>query len=229
MEVIGEYQINRKDFLGKGAGGKVMRAIHLPTNTPVAAKYIEIYDEEDRRDVKKEITALQKASDHPNVLQLLHYEEVDNVIWIITEVCEGNNLVEFLESHSIDLSAKLHLMNQCASALSHTHNLKPEAIIHRDVKPENILVKYDMKEDVITLADFGVAKMIADQARKTMTRTGTTPYMAPEMIADYPKYDKAIDVFSLGVVFLYLLKADTGTKCEPSEGKMNDYKITDNR
>ena len=155
MEVIGDYEINTKDKLGKGSFGEVVRGKHIPTNTPVAAKRIVVYDEEDRNKVKMEVAALQKAKGHPNVLQLLHHAIIDGEFWIITEYCDGSDLSNFAERIHPGLDQKLDIMAQLALALSHMNNLKPEAIIHRDVKPGNILVKAEGEKHVIKLADFG--------------------------------------------------------------------------
>ena len=143
MEVIGDYEINTKDNLGKGSFGEVVRGRHIPTNSPVAAKRIVFYSEEDKENVQLEVTALQKAKGHPNVLQLLHHEVVGDVLWIITEHCEGSNLSDLVESTNPDLRLKLEIMNQSAAALSHMNNLSPDAIVHRDIKADNILIKME--------------------------------------------------------------------------------------
>ena len=93
-------------------------------------------------------------------------------------------------------------MHQCGSALYHLHSL-PVAVIHRDIKPANILFKRENGKDVAKLTDFGLSKILSEDAL-TESSSGTPLFLAPEVYAR-KSYSVAVDVFSLGLVYLSLI------------------------
>ncbi|KAL0209332.1 hypothetical protein RCL1_007272 [Eukaryota sp. TZLM3-RCL] len=144
----------------------------------------------------------------PFLVDLLHCFVVDGLMYLCMEYCEGGSLFELLESN-IDLSDEdiLFIFVQLAHGLNHLHG---KSIIHRDIKPGNIVLTSRTPPYRVKYCDFGVSK----QVENTMARTfiGTFQFMAPEVVAiwygEVPAnhhYTPAVDIWSLGVV-LYLLK-----------------------
>ncbi|KAL0220468.1 hypothetical protein RCL1_000322 [Eukaryota sp. TZLM3-RCL] len=144
----------------------------------------------------------------PFLVDLLHCFLVDGLMYLCMEYCEGGSLFELLESN-IDLSDEdiLFIFVQLAHGLNHLHG---KSIIHRDIKPGNIVLTSRTPPYRVKYCDFGVSK----QVENTMARTfiGTFQFMAPEVVAiwygEVPAnhhYTPAVDIWSLGVV-LYLLK-----------------------
>jgi serine/threonine-protein kinase ULK/ATG1 len=211
MEDIGPYRINLKKTIGKGACGIVWWGEDRESHTPIAAKQIYFVEDDiqEKQQVQKEVEMLQMCKAHPNVLQILYHEAIDNSLWIITEYCDGKDLSNYMYKNRVGLNEKVDIMYQCSSGLSYMHSFKPEAIVHRDIKPDNILVRNDKDKCIIKLADFGIAKLFHGQTRGAMsTIAGAHLYMAPEMFTVHQQYDTLVDVFSLGVVFLHLLQAN---------------------
>ena len=92
-------------------------------------------------------------------------------------------------------------MHQCSSAVQYLHSLNPK-VVHRDLKPGNLLVKSEGHHHVIKVADFGVSRLLDDnEGVMMMTVTGTEIFMAPEIFAQ-TKYDEKVDIFSLGLIFI---------------------------
>jgi serine/threonine protein kinase len=219
FSVVGDYRINHDIVLGKGGFGEVLKGEDIETKEPVAAKRI-VFDgsEKERASIMTEVNNLEKARGHPNVLQLLHHEEIGNVIWVITEFCDENHLSNFAKTRSLDLKQKCDIMHQCASALAYMNELN---IVHRDIKPDNILVSMEDGRPVVKMADFGLSKAFADNTSVLMSTIAGTPfYWAPEQFAfPRPQYNKTVDTFSLGVIYLYLLRAKDGKGLDEDEGK----------
>ena len=106
-------------------------------------------------------------------------------------------------------------MHQCGSALNHLHSLE-NPIIHRDVKPANILFRREDGNDVVKLADFGISAALSGEVRDTAV--GTPLFITPEVLARMP-HTTAVDVFSLGLIFLGLITLQpTHEKMMPLSG-----------
>lgn len=115
-----------------------------------------------------------------------------------------------------DFDQMIDIMLQCTSALVHMHFLK-EPIVHRDIKPGNVLFTRQGGKDVAKLADFGLAKVMQDVS-KLNTVAGTVLYMAPELLLEEP-YDHTVDIFSLGLLFLSLVLFEVIGELVPLSGK----------
>ena len=108
-------------------------------------------------------------------------------------------------------------MHQCGSALHHLHSL-PTPVIHRDVKPANILFRREDGNDVVKLADFGISAVLSTDVRDTAV--GTPLFIAPEVLARKP-HTTAVDVFSLGLIYLGLVTLRPGDdKIMPFSGTL---------
>jgi hypothetical protein len=208
------YQLGK--CLGEGAMGAVFEA-QGPTGPPVAVKVLKIQGdvtEEDRQRFYREAQTTAELN-HPNVVRVLGQGESGPALYIIMEFIRGESLKKRIDRFGpLPVPLALHVTRQIASALAHAQDRK---IIHRDVKPENILVSED---GLAKLTDFGLAKSIVNAGRSGLTRPGegmgTLPYMPPEQIEDALTADHRSDIYSLGATLYHML---TGKK--PFSAKSN--------
>ncbi len=217
-KVISHYRIEEK--LGEGGMGVVYRArdLSLPRNAAVKFLSREIATEEQRRRFQQEAQAASSLN-HPNILAVYEAGTEEGQQYLITEFVDGVTLREWVRRERPSLRQMLELMTGIADALACAHEA---AIVHRDVKPENILIA---RQGYAKLADFGVAKLADGATAEGETRltpvkhtrtgaiVGTVPYMAPEQISG-GLVDARVDIFAFGAV-LYELVAG----CHPFEGK----------
>ena len=154
----------------------------------------------------REGTFLARLS-HPNIARLLDAGvTASGQPYLVLEYVEGLRVDRYADQHRLDLRARLELFLQVADAVSHAH---AHLVIHRDLKPSNILVAGD---GTVKLLDFGIAKLLDDEAQPASERTATgfralTPeFAAPEQVRGEP-VTIAADVYALGVL-LYLLLVD---------------------
>ena len=172
---VGEYRVNTdpEDILGQGAFASVYPGEHKVTGEKVAAKCIKptikaakcikgITDEDGWKKINSELAVLDKLSSpgHPNILSILaHYKRPEikpTCLWIITELCTGGTLANFFSTHKIDIDQNVSFMKQISSGLAYLHE---NDIVHRDVKPQNMLIKADAQGKTLKLSDFGESKL----------------------------------------------------------------------
>jgi Tol biopolymer transport system component/predicted Ser/Thr protein kinase len=206
---ISHYRIDAK--LGEGGMGVVYRARDLRLNRNVAVKLLssDLGDEERRRRFQLEAQAASSLN-HPHILTVLEAGIVDGRQYLVTEFIDGCTLREWARKTEPSARQILELLTGVADALAAAHQA---GILHRDVKPENILVSRD---GFAKLADFGLAKVLegAEEGPEAPTRgagatrsgaiLGTVAYMSPEQ-ASGRRVDARSDVFAFGVVLYELL------------------------
>ena len=153
----------------------------------------------------KKIKAASKPS-HQNILNVKDHEEEfttkKKVLWIFAERCELGDMYDYAKVYNLNVSHKLDIMHQVASGLAYLHNLKPHAIIHCYLKPQNIFFMDTGCHHIAKIGNFGVLKLIAAVIGSQLhTLAGTSGYLAPELY-DRKPYDSGglIDVFSAGVL-----------------------------
>src|SRR5215471_2500925 len=212
---IGQYKI--LSLLGRGGMGEVYLAYDSKLSRKIALKLLPASFTKDSARVRRFEQEARAASalNHPNILTIFDIERIEGTHFIATEYIEGKTLRERLTDKKIELSEALDLAIQLASALSAAHQA---GIAHRDVKPENIMLRPD---GYVKILDFGLAKLserapsVADTeslpftAVKTDTGVviGTASYMSPEQ-ARGQSIDERSDIFSFGVVFYELLTGE---------------------
>jgi serine/threonine-protein kinase len=184
--------------VGQGGMAVVYRARDEKLRREVAVKVLHAHllaEPESKARLEREARAVAKLN-HDGILQIFDYssEEADSS-YIVTEFIDGQTLKQFLASRKLpvpELAALIVI--ELGEALTHAHSL---GIIHRDVKPENVMVR---KDGVLKLMDFGVAQVV-DLERMTVTGQilGSPAYMAPEVL-DGRTLDFRSDVFSVGVM-----------------------------
>jgi hypothetical protein len=217
-DVIDGYYIVGQ--LGRGGMGVVYAAVDENLRRKVALKVIAPQISGDnsvrQRFLREARTAA--AIEHPNVLPIYRVNDVDGLLYIAMRYVDGPTLHEVIRRQTfLDVPDALSMTRQIASALDAAHE---QGIIHRDVKPQNILLASAADIEHAYLSDFGLARLVADTG---LTRTGeslgTPSYMAPEQIAGR-EIDHRADIYSLGCV---LFEALTGEVPFPLESRHAIY------
>jgi serine/threonine protein kinase len=186
--------------------GEVYRARDARLSRAVALKVLppDIAGDPNRRQRFEQEARAASALNHPNILSVYDTGEQDGLVYIVTELIDGETLRELLKRGALPQSRVVDLASQVADALAAAH---AAAIVHRDIKPENIMVTRDGRAKVL---DFGLAKQIVphipgSDETQFMTRTqpgavvGTAGYMSPEQVRGEP-VDARGDIFSFGMV-----------------------------
>eukprot|EP00826_Nyctotherus_ovalis_P030707 TRINITY_DN2451_c0_g1_i10.p1 TRINITY_DN2451_c0_g1~~TRINITY_DN2451_c0_g1_i10.p1 ORF type:complete len:468 (-),score=156.94 TRINITY_DN2451_c0_g1_i10:465-1868(-) len=206
--------------LGRGKFGIVRLATHKQSGTKVAVKVIKKakLTVEDLDLAKREIEIL-KVCQHPNIIQLFDSFENPEYIYIVIELLPGGDLYEYLDKRNFRVSENRarDITHSLATALYYLHSY---GIVHRDIKLDNILMTDNSDQSEAKLVDFGLSKMIGPKESCTEP-FGTFGYAAPEVLRGKP-YDKAIDIWSLGVV-LYILLTGRAPFEEGSEKRIALY------
>ena len=198
---ISHYRIGR--MLGRGGMGEVYEAEDLDLGRHVALKFIAPELAADPQNLKRfEHEARSAASlNHPNIATLYAFERADGRSFIAMELVAGESLRARLRRGPLPLAEALIVARDVAAALSLAHR---RGLIHRDVKPENLMFDEDGR---IKVMDFGLARA-AEATRLTMTGSavGTAAYMSPESVRG--QATTASDVFALGIVLHEMLTGD---------------------
>lgn len=210
---LGKFVISKK-VLGQGGFGKVFRGRNKISGDYVAIKELNALGNLGGKGAMgmDEIKKLQLISAHKHIVQLLDYFFQNQSFWIVMEYCDVGDLDRYMCEYRPRTPAIVKLVHQCASALRYLHTLSPQ-VIHRDVKPGNLLIKCQDEKHVLKLADFGISKVMEEDAVQSMrmTMAGTIMYLAPEVVAQ-TKYDESVDIFALGLLFLGMLNFKVADK-----------------
>jgi predicted Ser/Thr protein kinase len=207
MDQIGRYRIIGE--LGRGAMGVVYHATDPSIGRSVAIKTIRILDINDvqqRNRLRERLFREARSAgvlSHPNIVTIYDMDEVDGLAYIAMAYVNGPTLEKILASESAISGAKmLRILRQAAAALDYAHT---KGIVHRDVKPANIMTDEDSS---VKITDFGIAK-ITEGAHSTETRTvaGTPNYMSPEQVQGFA-VDGRSDQFSLAVIAYEILTGE---------------------
>jgi YVTN family beta-propeller protein len=195
--------------VGRGGMGVVYRATQLSLERPVALKAIapELAGDATFRERFKRESRIAASIEHPNVIPVYEAGEGEGLLYLIMRYVEGTDLRALIDSEGgLEPERAARIVAQVAAALAAAHR---RDLIHRDVKPANVLIDAGGERDHAYLTDFGIARHAA--ATSGLTRTGsvigTLDYLAPERIQDQGGDGRA-DVYALGCV---LFEALTGT------------------
>ncbi|MGH2742754.1 MAG: protein kinase domain-containing protein [Thermoleophilaceae bacterium] len=195
--------------VGRGGMGVVYRATQLSLERPVALKAIapELAGDPTFRERFKRESRIAASIEHPNVIPVYEAGEGEGVLYLIMRYVEGTDLRALIDAEGgLAPERATRIVAQVAAALAAAHR---RDLIHRDVKPANVLIDAGGERDHAYLTDFGIARHAA--ATSGLTRTGsvigTLDYLAPERIQDQGG-DGRSDVYALGCV---LFEALTGT------------------
>ena len=211
MAVVGQAVVGGRfvieAVLGAGGFGEVYRVYDHATHRRVALKMLNdnaVGDPKARQRALREAAVLQRVQ-HPSVIRLLEYDVHDTQIYLVFDLIQGRDLAGVLELHEkLGVTAARTILVQMLGALDAAHTA---GVIHRDVKPGNILIQDTPQGTHATLIDFGIARP-SDHGSPGVTATGeligTPRYMSPEQLIDAP-LGPASDVYSLGIVLLEAL------------------------
>jgi serine/threonine-protein kinase len=197
----GRYRIEEE--IARGGMGVIYRAIHVTLDLPRAVKLITPQFARDPRYLERFRTEATAAAriEHPNVVTVHDFGEVDGAPYLVMQYVEGVDLERLVEREGPLMPQRaLALLTQIADGLDAAHAV---GVVHRDVKPSNILVVGDRA----LLTDFGLAKTTASRGQSELIG-GTVEYAAPEQL-EGADVDARTDVYSLGCVFLFMLTGRT--------------------
>lgn len=202
---IGNFEI--LEPVGKGATATVYRAVSEDYPEGVALKHVRFSDGEARRvrrlrKLLKAEAAVAQRLDHPNIIRIHDVHIAEDEAWVVMEYFAGQPLSRHCGFDALlPLHRVMSIVFKCCMALDHAFR---QGIVHRDIKPDNILVD---DEDNVKLIDFGLALNLnkkLDTDSTFILGVGSPAYMSPEQIKNYPLNQKT-DLYSLGVVLFHLL------------------------
>jgi serine/threonine-protein kinase len=218
---LGRYEIRLQ--LGAGGMGEVYLAQDTRLDRKVALKILppKLAEDKDRMSRFVREAKFASALNHPNIITIHEIGEIDGTYFIATEFIEGETLRTRLERESPSLKSTVEIALQVASALDAAHRA---GIVHRDIKPDNIMVRHD---GIVKVLDFGLVKLTATDSSevdregetKMQVKTsmgvimGTVAYMSPEQ-ARGQVTDARTDIWSFGCVLYEML-----TRQQPFQGE----------
>lgn len=189
------------DMIGSGGMAVVYKARCNRLNRLVAIKILKAdlsQDAEFRRRFHAESQAVAMLS-HPNIVSVYDVSHSDHLDYIVMELIDGITLKQYMEQKGcLNWREALHFATQIAKALEHAHS---RGIIHRDIKPHNIMI---LKDGSVKVADFGIARVSSAQHTLTREALGSVHYISPEQ-AKGAHVDERTDLYSLGVVLYEML------------------------
>jgi len=193
------------ECVGRGGMGAVFRGHQRALDRAVAVKALLPPSgdaEQWLSRFQREARALARLQ-HPGIVTVHDHGHADDLAWLVMEFVDGTDLRALMEDGRLEPAEALAIVPPVCEALHYAHE---RGIVHRDVKPENILLDTDGR---VRLVDFGLAKLSADAGSANLTRTdqamGTPRYMAPEQLERPHEVDHRADIFSLGVVLYEML------------------------
>ncbi len=201
--VDGRYEIIR--VIGEGGMSRVYLAHDVILNRDVAIKVLN-YDFANEQDLKRRFQreALSATSlTHPNIVDIFDVGEDEEIHYLVMEYIEGQTLKKYIQMHGpLKPEEALPIMRQLVSAISNAHH---NGIVHRDIKPQNILMD---KDGNVKITDFGIAMALSSTDHtKTNSVIGTVHYLSPEQ-ARGGMATKKSDIYSLGIVLYELLTGE---------------------
>ncbi|MCW2767159.1 MAG: protein kinase [Nocardioides sp.] len=212
----GRYRIGAR--IARGGMASVYEATDIRLDRTVAVKVMHPGLGDDDEFAARFVREARSAArlSHPNVVAVFDQGDDDGIVFLAMELVEGHTLRDVIRKESPMVPARaLALLEPVVSALAAAHRA---GLVHRDVKPENVLIATDPHSGAsrIKVADFGLAKAVSADTQHTATGgvlIGTVSYLAPELVVD-GRADARADVYAVGVVLYELL---TGSK--PHEGE----------
>ncbi|WP_237563703.1 Stk1 family PASTA domain-containing Ser/Thr kinase [Halalkalibacter okhensis] len=203
QRISGRYQI--LETIGGGGMANVYKALDVILDRHVAVKVLQPQFSDDEQFIQRFRREAQSATSlaHPNIVNIYDVGEEGNTYYIVMEYVEGQTLKELIQTGGpIPVEEAVDYMEQMLSALEHSH---ANHLIHRDIKPHNILISHD---GVLKVTDFGIARAIS---AATITHTnsvmGSVHYLSPEQARGGHVTYKS-DIYSLGIVLYEMITGE---------------------
>jgi serine/threonine protein kinase len=198
--ISGRYKI--LEMIGGGGMANVYLAHDMILDRDVAVKMLRMDfagDEEFIRRFRREAQSATSLA-HPNIVSIFDVGEEDDMYYIVLEYVEGQTLKQYIQQNSpLKVETAIGIMRQLTSAISHAHQ---NHIVHRDIKPQNILIDLDGN---VKITDFGIAMALsATSITQTNSVLGSVHYLSPEQ-ARGGMANRKSDIYSLGIVMFELL------------------------
>lgn len=202
VKQIGDFELKRK--LGKGGMGEVFLARQISLDRLVALKTLS-------RDLSKQEDFVQRFGrearsmaklDHPNAVKVYAVDSFKGIHFAAIEYVDGKSVQDWLDKlEQFPVGDAVHIAMVAAEALKHAHDLN---MVHRDIKPDNILLT---SKGGVKVADFGLAKVLDEDLSMTASGTGlgTPLYMAPEQARSAKTVDQRSDIYALGATLYHML------------------------
>ncbi|CAH0516259.1 unnamed protein product [Peronospora belbahrii] len=205
---IGDYVVTSK--LGSGSFAIVYKGYHKTSKVPVAIKVLSLYKLNRKLldNLEMEITIMRQI-DHPNIVKLYEIKKTQKHMYLVLEYCAGGDLQQFVRRTQekeqdgkkvIPQPIAQHFLRELAKGMQ---CLWQRNLIHRDLKPQNLLLVDDSPTSVLKIADFGFARHLATTSMAE-TLCGSPLYMAPEILK-FQKYDAKADLWSVGTILYEML------------------------
>ena len=190
--------------VGRGAMGIVLKVLDQTSGETQAMKILNAASDPEVRDrFLREIRITSRLKGHPNIARMLSAQTIDGELVMLMEFVDGMTLEQRLKQGPLSIYEAVGHARQILSGLGHAHQLE---VIHRDVKPSNVLLN---KSGAVKVTDFGIAKAAAEHR---LTRSGMTLgslyYMSPEQIVGASSVDHRADLYSLGIVLYEMLSGE---------------------
>ena len=201
IEKILDKRYKMLEIIGSGGMAVVYKALDLKLNRHVAVKILKdevINDEELRNRFRTESEAVALLN-HPNIVSVLDVNSSSNMEYFVMELIDGITLKQYMQQRG-RLSSKeaVHFISLILSALGHAHD---KNVVHRDVKPQNIMI---LRDGSLKVTDFGIARLGTGQNTLTPNTFGSVHYISPEQ-ARGEKIDGRTDIYSVGVILYEML------------------------
>lgn len=198
--ISGRYNV--LETIGGGGMANVYLAHDIILDRDVAVKVLRLdfaNDEEFIRRFRREAKSATSLN-HPNIVNIYDIGEEGDIYYIVMEFVDGQTLKQYIQQYSpLPVEEAIHIMKQLTSAISHAHQ---NNIVHRDIKPQNILVD---RSGNIKITDFGIAMALsATSITQTNSVLGSVHYLSPEQ-ARGAMANRKSDIYSLGIVMFELL------------------------
>lgn len=197
---LSNYKI--EETIGEGTYGKVKLATHLQTNEKVAIKIIDksrlIHDGDNDR-IKNEINILSQLN-HPNILKAFEVFEDESNYYIAMERPAKGDLFKYICSKGrLSMDEASFIYYQIVNGIQYLHKNK---IVHRDMKPENIMLTKDM---IVKIGDFGLSKFFKRRDIKLQTNCGSPCYSAPEVLRGNLYKPTPVDIWGIGIILYCMI------------------------
>jgi serine/threonine protein kinase len=211
VAAVGEHYLIEAE-LGRGGMAAVFRALDLRLNRRVAIKLLPpelAFNPSVRSRFLREAQMAAQLT-HPRIVPIFSVDEVDGLVYFVMAFVDGESLASRLRREgSLPVEDVRAIVADVADGLDYAHQ---QGVVHRDIKPDNILL--DAKTGRARVTDFGIARAAAEESRLTATgmAVGTPAYMSPEQAIGEREVDGRTDIYSLGIVAYQMLAGETPFK-----------------